>query len=154
MKNTKVIVIAVVLVLALGGAWKLLSNKQAPASVPQEQQKPGQAQQEVAGSQQTVITYTDQGFSPATVNIKKGDTVVWKNEGTKDMWPASAMHPTHTVYPGSGIQKCNTAEQPNIFDACSPIAPGSSWSFKFLEQGSWKFHDHLSLTKFGTVNVE
>ncbi|MDO8557835.1 MAG: hypothetical protein Q7S09_01420, partial [bacterium] len=60
MKNTKVIVIAVVLVLALGGAWKLLSNRQAPASVPQEQQKPGQVQEETAGSE-AVITYTDQG---------------------------------------------------------------------------------------------
>ncbi|MDO8655441.1 MAG: hypothetical protein Q7R48_03470 [bacterium] len=153
MKNTKVIVIAVVLVLALGGAWKLLSNRQVPTSIPQEQQKPGQVQQEVVGSQK-VLAYTDQGYIPASITIKKGDTILWMNEGTKDMWPASAMHPTHTVYPGSGIQKCNTVEQPNIFDACSPIAPGSSWSFKFLEQGSWKFHDHLSPTKFGTINVE
>ncbi len=151
MKNTKVIVIAVVLVLVLGGAWKLLGNRQTPASAPQEQPKSGQ--QEVAGSQ-VQITYTDQGYSPAVVNIKKGDTVVWKNESTKDMWPASALHPTHTVYPGSGIQKCNTAEQPNIFDACAPISPGSVWSFEFNEVGSWKFHDHLFPTRFGTVNVE
>lgn len=146
MKNTKIIVIIAILILVLAGAWKLLGNRQTPASAPQEQQ-------EVAGSE-VVITYTDQGFSPASVNIKKGDTVVWKNESAKDMWPASAMHPTHTVYPGSGIQKCNTAEQPNIFDACGPIAPGGSWSFRFLEVGSWKFHNHLFPTAFGTVNVE
>ncbi len=153
MKNTKVVVIAVVLVLALGGAWKLLGNRQAPASASQEQPKSGQVQQEVASSE-VVITYTDQGYSPAVVNIKKGDTVVWENASAKDMWPASAMHPTHTVYPGSGIQKCNTAEQPNIFDACAPISQGSSWSFKFLQQGSWKFHNHLFPTRFGTINVE
>lgn len=151
MKNTKVVVIAVVLLLVLGGAWKLLGNRQTPASAPQKQ--PKSEQQQVAGSE-VVIAYTDQGYAPASVNVKKGDTVVWKNESAKDMWPASAMHPTHTVYPGSGIQKCNTAEQPNIFDACGPIGPGSSWSFKFMEQGSWKFHNHLFPTAFGTVNVE
>ena len=138
MKNTKVILIAVVLILALLGGWKLLSN--------------GQVQQGAGSEAQ--ITYTDQGYSPASVNIKKGDTVAWKNESLKDMWPASAMHPTHTIYPGSGITKCNTAEQPAIFDACAPVSPGSSWSFKFLQLGSWKFHHPLSTTHFGTVNVE
>ena len=138
MKNTKVILIAVVLILALLGGWKLLSN--------------GQVQQGAGSEAQ--ITYTDQGYSPASINIKKGDTVVWKNQSSKDMWPASALHPTHTVYPGSGISKCNTAEQPAIFDACASINPGSSWSFKFLQAGSWKFHDHLSTTNFGTINVE
>lgn len=150
MKNTKVIVIAVVLVLVLGGAWMALNSKQVPASSSQNTNLP---QQEVMGSE-VVITYTDQGFSPASVTVKKGDAVVWKNESAKDMWPASALHPTHAVYPGSGIQKCNTAEQPNIFDACMPITPGNSWSFRFLEQGSWKFHDHLFPTRFGTINVE
>ena len=154
MKNTKVIVIAVLLVLALGGgAWKLLSSRQAPprnTDLPRQEAVPGGRQ---AGSS-AQITYTDQGFSPALLNVKKGDTVMWKNESTKDMWPASAMHPTHAVYPGSGIKKCNTAEQPSTFDACSTIAPGGSWSFKFLEAGSWKFHNHLSPTQFGTINAE
>ncbi len=150
MKNKKVIVIAAFLVIVLGGgAWKLLNNRQVSAPVSQETNLP----QQEAGSQ-VIIMYTDQGYSPASVTIKKGDTVVWKNESAKDMWPASAFHPTHTVYPGSGIEKCNKAEQPNIFDACAPVGPGSSWSFKFLQQGSWKFHDHLFPTKFGTINVE
>ncbi len=150
MKNKKVIVVAAFLIIVLGGGvWKLLSNRQVPAS-----QDANLPQQEVTGSQQVVITYTDHGYSPVSVTRKKGDTVVWKNESAKDMWPASAMHPTHTVYPGSGIQKCNTAEQPNIFDACAPVGPGGSWSFKFLQQGSWKFHDHLLPTNFGTINVE
>ena len=152
MKNSKVIVILAFLILVFGGgAWKLLSNGQVPAPAPASQDT--NLPQQEAGSQ-TVITYTDQGYSPASVNIKKGDTVAWKNESLKDMWPASALHPTHTVYPGSGITKCNTAEQPAIFDACASINPGSSWSFKFLQAGSWKFHDHLSTTNFGTINVE
>jgi len=165
MKNTKII-ISVVVVLLIGGiSWWAL-NKESTSSTGSEQVPPGQfdqgkfdqsgfgqAQPETSDSQ-TVITYTNQGFSPASINIKKGDTVVWKNESLKDMWPASAMHPTHTIYPGSGITKCNTAEQPAIFDACAPVSPGSSWSFKFLQLGSWKFHDHLSTTNFGTVNVE
>ena len=148
MKNKKVIVVAAFLIIVLGGgAWKLLNNRRVPAS--QDADLPRQE----AGSE-VVITYTDQGYSPASVTIKKGDTVVWKNESAKDMWPASAMHPTHTVYPGSGFEMCNTSEQPNIFDACATISPGNSWSFKFLQLGSWKFHNHLLPTNFGTINVE
>lgn len=152
MKNLKVIIPIIVIVLLVGGTvWQTLGNKSASAPVSQQQSE--QVQPKGTGVE-TVITYTDQGYSPSSVTIKKGDTVVWKNESAKDFWPASAMHPTHTLYPGSNIEKCNTAAQSSIFDACSPHAPGTSWSFTFFEQGSWKFHDHLFPSRFGTITVE
>ena len=39
--------------------------------------------------------------------FKKG-TVIWKNESSNPMWTASAMHPTHKVYPGTDISACGT----------------------------------------------
>ncbi len=100
------------------------------------------------------VEFTDQGYSPQTITIKRGETVTWVNKASAPTWPASAFHPTHTAYPGSDIAKCNTPEQEGIFDACAAIPPGGEWSFTFNEVGSWKYHDHLNPKFFGAVNVE
>ena len=99
------------------------------------------------------ISYATKGFSPSTITIKKGTEVTFLNESDKDFWPASAMHPTHTVYPGSSVTKCGTTDASKIFDACVGITSGNSWSFVFNEVGSWKYHDHLNAFRFGTVVV-
>jgi len=114
----------------------------------------GEATNGGALAEGVIITYTDDGFAPETATIKQGDEVTWNNNSSLDMWPATAMHPTHTVYPGSDIEKCGTAEEVNIFDACREIAPGSSYSFIFDEIGTWNYHNHLNPTKFGSVVVE
>lgn len=101
-----------------------------------------------------IITYTDEGFAPATLTIKKGDKVTFRNGSSVVIWPATAIHPTHTVYPGSDIEKCGTAEEVNIFDACREIAPGSSYSFTFNEAGRWNYHNHKNVSKFGSIVVE
>lgn len=94
------------------------------------------------------ITYTNSGYSPATITIKKGQTVTWKNNGSSGMWTASAIHPTHSIYPTSGGCLGST------FDACMGIASGGMWSFKFDIAGTWKYHNHLNSAHYGTVVVE
>ena len=101
---------------------------------------------------QTVDITTD-GFSPQTLSISAGDTVTWTNQHTVDAWPASAVHPTHTLYPGSDINKCNTAERDSLFDACQRVGQGESYSFRFYEKGSWKYHNHLNPAQTGTIVV-
>ncbi len=95
-----------------------------------------------------VITYTDTGYSPSSLTIKAGEAVTFKNESSRSMWPASAMHPTHKLYPTTGGCIGST------FDACQGVLPGGSWSFQFDVAGEWKYHDHLDPTKFGTIIVE
>ncbi|MDP3947701.1 MAG: DUF5667 domain-containing protein [bacterium] len=85
------------------------------------------------------ISMGDDGFSPTTLKIKKGDKVMWVNKGSRDYWPASAVHPTHEIYPE--------------FDARQPIAPGASYSFVFEKAGSWKYHDHLNAGSTGVIVV-
>ena len=87
----------------------------------------------------TVIVGEDGNFSPSEVKIKNGGKVTWTNKGSRAVWPASAMHPTHLIYPE--------------FDARKSIGPGESYSFKFERAGSWKYHDHLNPSSFGAVNV-
>ena len=107
-----------------------------------------------AGPQTFTVTITDDGYSPQSLTISSGDTVTWKNDGSQENWPASAIHPTHRVYPDSDIVKCGTAEEDNIFDACRGLANEDEWSFTFDEAGSWGYHDHLHANLRGTIVVQ
>jgi len=96
---------------------------------------------------ENVVTYTDSGYSPATLKIKKGETVIFKNQSSQSMWTASAIHPTHRVYPTTGGCLGST------FDACTGVQPGLSWSFKFDISGTWKYHNHLGPSDTGMIIV-
>lgn len=105
----------------------------------------------VEGSEENIIEMTVSGFKPSVLVVSKGETVLFKStDGTK-RWPASNIHPVHTVYPGSNISKCDSAEESQIFDACAEV---SEYSFTFNEAGSWNYHDHTNPTKTGTIIVE
>ena len=99
-------------------------------------------------TKESVITYTDAGYSPSALEIKAGETVTFKNESQQSMWPASAMHPAHKEYPTTG--GCLGS----AFDACMGVQPGDDWSFKFDIAGNWKYHDHLSPKNFGAITVK
>lgn len=86
-----------------------------------------------------VTVGADGKFTPDLVKIKKGETVKWKNKTDRFIWPASAIHPTHQIYPE--------------FDARRGIAPSEEYSFTFDKAGIWKYHDHLKPSTFGTVEV-
>lgn len=94
------------------------------------------------------ISITDAGFEPKEVKIKKGETVSWINESSRSSWPASALHPTHAVYPEGG--GCIGS----AFDACRGLETGEEFSFLFNHAGTWKYHDHLAPSRTGTVIVE
>ncbi|HLC64512.1 MAG TPA: plastocyanin/azurin family copper-binding protein [Candidatus Nanoarchaeia archaeon] len=101
--------------------------------------------QPISGS---TIEVTSSGFSPNSITINSGDTVTWINKDSAPHWPASAMHPTHLLYPETG--GCIGSK----FDACGEIPPGGSWSFTFSQKGEWKYHDHINPgSMFGTVIV-
>ena len=95
-----------------------------------------------------VVEITSSGFSPKTLEISQGDTVTWTNKGSASSQPASAIHPTHTVYPESG--GCIGSK----FDACRGLAQGESYSFTFNQKGTWGYHDHLSPSRTGTIVVK
>lgn len=156
-------VILVLLVLTL--AWvgtNISKDKTTPEVAPtnqasQEEVAPAGVSVEVvqgniitiAAPENIVVEYKEEtGFEPRMVTITKGQTVTWKNLSQKPMWVASAMHPTHAVYPTTGGCLGST------FDACKSFDNGESWSFKFDYSGEWKYHDHRDPTRFGTVAVQ
>jgi len=80
--------------------------------------------------------------------------VTFVNQSSNSFWPASALHPTHTVYSGTSLEEHCPDAANESFDACGPIAAGSSWSFTFNKSGSWNYHDHLNASHFGKIVVE
>lgn len=100
------------------------------------------------------VKFNGAGYFSKAVSIKKGEVVTWVNESSVKTWPASAMHPTHTVYPGSDIQKCFSGKANEVFDACRGLNQGETYSFIFNEVGTWYYHDHLSPGMTGSVTVQ
>ncbi len=86
-----------------------------------------------------VIVIRDDGFNPKTLRLNKGDTVTFKNETSRQVWPASNSHPSHDIYPE--------------FDSKTPINTGESWDFIFDQEGRWAYHDHAESRYSGVVIV-
>jgi plastocyanin len=140
-------------ILLLGGLFFVFKPKTQNTSVTTQQNtQAGSNNSQVVVDTKTIVMKAD-SFEPANLTIQKGTKVIFKNEDSTERWPASAMHPTHTRYPGSGIDKCGTAEEKNIFDACRGMAPGKEYSFTFNEVGDWSYHDHLNPSIFGKIIV-
>ena len=97
------------------------------------------------------VVRTDEGYLLKETTIKVGSMVIWTNNSSADDWPASAMHPTHTNYPGSGITKCGSDD--TIFDACKGLGFAESYAFTFNEVGEWTYHDHLHPSNWGKIIV-
>jgi plastocyanin len=85
------------------------------------------------------VVYDGKAFTPATVEIKVGDYVIFRNNSNSEFWPASNPHPVHTDF--------------SAFDPKAPIAAGGKYQFQFTQAGIYKYHDHLNPMARGTVNV-
>jgi len=88
---------------------------------------------------QSTINYTESGFSPAAITVKKGTSVSFENQSTVGMWVASDVHPTHQLLPG--------------FDAKKSFIKGEVYTYTFAKVGTWTFHNHASPTHLGKVVV-
>lgn len=144
----KIFAIIILAVIIVGGYF-LFSKTYQETSMPADEQVISQKSAEKAPiKEEIIITYTDAGYSPSSLEIKAGDTVVFKNESSQAMWTASAMHPSHKEYPTTGGCIGST------FDACKGVQSGDSWSFKFDIVGNWKYHDHLNPKSFGSIIVQ
>ena len=71
------------------------------------------------------------GFQPATVTVRAGDTVVWRNVDTR----------RHQIVSDRGA-------------FASPVlARNQTWQFTFAEQGTFRYHDALEAAERGVVAV-
>ncbi len=97
---------------------------------------------------ENLVEITSSGFNPSTLTINAGETVVFINKEAKAHWPASAVHPTHEVYPEPG--GCIGSK----FDACRGLKQKEEFSFTFNQKGTWRYHDHLNPGLTGSIVVK
>ncbi|MEO8637679.1 MAG: hypothetical protein ABI430_02130 [Candidatus Taylorbacteria bacterium] len=88
-----------------------------------------------------IVIYTNSGFSPKTVTVKKGSTVEFVNQSDGGMSVASDPHPTHVIYPEFDQYK-TSARGLKVFD------------FVFDKVGTWGYHNHMQASNTGTVIVQ
>ena len=137
----KVILILVILSLILVAGCSTFKNARYQQTEPQT---------EPTGiAEPNTVEITSSGFNPSDLTINAGEAVTFINKDTEQHWPATAMHPTHLLYPETG--GCIGSK----FDACRGLAQGETFSFTFNEIGTWKYHDHLKPgVYFGSVTVK
>ena len=96
------------------------------------------AKEEVA-----TLNYSDDGYSPETLQVKKGQKVKFTTTSEVPNWVASNPHPAHTDYP-----EFDTGQILGTLPA-----PGDEVEFTFEKVGSWGFHNHNQPTHTGTIVV-
>ena len=169
--NKNIITIIIVVILVAGGYFlyqnmasaPALNQNNQPTNAPQDtttqDQDNGTGGQMSAGVDVLIpktwqVNYTDAGYSPSTLTIKAGDTVMFKNESSVDVWTASAMHPEHVLYSNTSLsQHCPDVENDD-FDQCQSRGAGTSWSFTFNKTGAFGYHNHMKATHFGKIIIE
>ncbi|MBI2196911.1 cupredoxin domain-containing protein [Candidatus Daviesbacteria bacterium] len=90
-------------------------------------------------NQQDTIVLTADGFSPATLTVKTGTKVILSNQSGIDATVNSSPHPTHTDYPPLNL---------------GSLPVGGTVSMTFDKPGTYKYHNHLKPSQFGTIVVE
>ncbi len=149
----KTIGIVVVLVL-LAAAYVSWMRSSVPSYEPHPLEAPGHGVVGLKGVDEDPydieIVYTDDGYVPTELTIPKGTRVRFLNESNTETWPASGIHPTHTLYP----EKLSTDCLGSSFDSCASLVQGAFFDYTFNYVGRWSFHDHLHGYHSGTITVE
>ena len=91
-----------------------------------------------------VVNLKDSGPEPRSLDVSKGDTVKFINNGTRPFWVASDPHPVHNLCPG--------------FDTVHGLIHNESWSytFQFDAPTTCSYHNHVDVTTAlykGVINI-
>ena len=109
-----------------------------------------QAQLAASHGFQALVSYTDRGFEPAKLTVKKGDTVRFTNNSGEDLWVASVGTASGTVYPAGTGDQCGQS----AFDSCRVIGRGEFWEFAFAEAGTWSYRNNTDTKMTAVVRVK
>ncbi len=146
--NGKYLVIIVVLVLGLG---LLLFKDQLFPSSSSTQSSPevtttvtptlttSMEASPTAQPEETMVTLTTSGYSPASLTVKVGEEITFINKSGKSAAVNSDPHPVHSVYPPLNL---------------GGFKDGETLTFTFDKAGTYGYHNHLNTAQRGTIVVE
>lgn len=139
--NGKWLIGLVILVVLVGGIYLLNKNKTSPTPPSQTtiESTPVPTSASQTANQQNTVTLTQDGFSPATLTVKIGETVTWVNKSGTDATVNSDPHPIHTAYSPLNLNS---------------FSNGGTLSLKFDKPGTYGYHNHLNASQKGTIVVQ
>lgn len=122
----------------------------APLPVPPPPPRTAHMQQVLDNSKgfQYFVSYTDNGFEPAELTVKRGETVRFTNNSSRNMWLMSSGG-DGGVYPASDSSCGQSA-----FDTCVAYPPNEIWEFTFDVAGTWVFRNNVHKDDVGIIRVK
>jgi plastocyanin len=139
-KNTAITIIiiaALVLLLILGYVWYNQMQYNAPVNTKPLINTPSTSSIPSSGNLETQKTYnieiTNFVFSPSTLAIKKGDTVIWTNKDSV----------THTIISDSGSEISSGS-----------LSNGQIYSHIFNTAGTYDYHCSIHPTMKASITVQ
>ncbi len=98
---------------------------------------------------QHLVSYSDNGFEPTELDIKKGDIVRFSNNSSHDLWVATVVADSGRLYPAGVQETCGQS----AFDSCVSMKPFEFWEFKFDVVGEWSYRNNAS-ERFAVIRVK
>lgn len=94
-----------------------------------------------------LVSYTDNGFEPASTTLKAGQTIRFINNSRGKLWVAAVFSEGGSRY--SGSSDCGGSS----LDTCGALDPGEFWEFTFNNSGTWGYQNNLDKEKAAVVEV-
>jgi plastocyanin len=132
MPKKLIIAIVLVVVVAGGAYWFMQRNNNSSTT-------DARGSSTNTAGQAEVITYSDSGFSPATLTAKSGDTITVRNTSSHDIQMDSNPHPIHTDDPDLNV---------------GAVVASQSMNFMVTNKGTFGYHNHLNPAQKGTIVIQ
>jgi len=145
---TKWFAVAIIIVIVLVGGYFIFAKNSTAPSTPVPTQTQAQATtvppDQMTGTskamtEESMVTLTSSGFSPASLTVKTGTKVTWKNTSGEAATVNSDPHPTHTDYPPLNL---------------GSFQNGGTLSLIFDKAGTYGYHNHFNPSERGTIIVK
>lgn len=121
---------AIVVLVALIGAFLTLRHQAAAPDVSAPSGTPGTGNAAVGANGETsIVTYSDTGFAPKNLTVTPGTTVTWSNQSAQKL----------------------QVEGPNMHGTV--LGTGGSYSHTFTDRGSYPYSNQERSTDTGTITV-
>lgn len=140
MKRSSVAIIVAVFIILGIGIWLVARPKpEATTEVAKPTPPPATEQPAQPPAGAIVVSYDDNGFSPAKATVKSGQTLTFTNKASSDIQPSSDPHPQHTDNPELNVGN---------------IAAGQSKSITPTKTGTFGMHDHFNPSHTMSITIE
>ena len=141
-KSSTMIIVTIVVIVVLAGGYAVYHSRK--TVTPAGPTTTGSSSNTPTSSTPTkqaaaTITYSDNGFSPASTTITSGQSVTFVNSSSSTIQVDSDPHPAHTDDTDLNV---------------GTIAAGQSKTITVTKRGTFGIHNHLDASNRASVTIQ